>query len=276
MTVHIDDNIEKEQIISRYMSFAKVMDLLTNRKAFLPSVDALKSGLLGDHLEGTFPPVIEWFLGGGGSALSHLVHQSFSRSLGINKTKMPPPPSVPPLPTVFGAIDVTADRNVSLICKRLSYWVDVQCWHRNDAESIAMWKIYGGSEPSLAIRSTPEKLSNAILPNATEQVHLKNVYYYNTQEPADFFVDDFSSVASKEIAYDYERELRVIAYTPSDKQRLNEDRQANGRYISVNLTELISDIVISPNAPDWFFDLARTLITEKLDVPVKRSALTPS
>ncbi|WP_417824193.1 hypothetical protein [Thalassospira lucentensis] len=276
MTVTIDEGVDRDQVISRYMSFAKVMDLLTNEKAFLPSVDALKGDLQGDHLEGAFPSLVEFVLSGGAAKLSHLVNQVLPRTLGVNKSEIPKLPSPAPLPTVFGEIEITGDRDLSSICKTLACWVDVQCWHRNDAESMAMWKIYGGAEPSLAIRSTVRNLSNSMLPNGNERVHLKNIQYYNSLEPADFFVDDFSSVASKEIAYDYEHELRVIAYTPSDKQHLHQDRQAKGRYISVNLEELISDIVISPNAPNWFFDLARTLIIEKLDVPVKRSALTPN
>ena len=38
----------------------------------------------------------------------------------------------------------------------------VNCWHINKHESAAMWDIYGGKEPSIAIKSTIKRLKQGI------------------------------------------------------------------------------------------------------------------
>jgi|GEM_PF-5719892 len=274
MAITVDDEIDGEWAISRYMSFAKLMDLLTRKQAFLSSVDALKYGVNGDHLEGTYPDIVEIVLSGITDQLDFLVNQAFPRTLGDNKTPMPSPPVREPLKTVFGDIPITTEKSISSICQDLSRWVDVQCWYNGSNENVAMWKIYGGSDPSFLVRSTVDKLAKAITASDDTNVRISKVRYYNTNEASDFMIDEISPFAFKEGAYEYEKEIRVIAYSPEDKCRISKERSEVGRYIGINVQELITDIVVSPNAPNWFFELAEKLISERVDAPISRSILS--
>jgi hypothetical protein len=46
--------------------------------------------------------------------------------------------------------------------KRLRERIYVNCWHRGPDDNMAMWTIYGGSSPSVAITTTLGKLKQAL------------------------------------------------------------------------------------------------------------------
>ena len=47
-----------------------------------------------------------------------------------------------------------------------------------------------------------------------------------------------------------------------------------GRYFQVNLSTLIGEILVAPQAPEWFSELVNSIITRyELQVPVRASTL---
>ena len=55
-------------------------------------------------------------------------------------------------------IEFTSDEFKTKLRER----VFINSWHKSPDDSMAMWRIYGGSEKSLAITTTVEQLRNAI------------------------------------------------------------------------------------------------------------------
>ena len=43
-------------------------------------------------------------------------------------------------------------------------------------------------------------------------------------------------------------------------KKSDEDKNENGKYISIDINELIEEIIISPYAKDWFFNIVEDLL----------------
>jgi hypothetical protein len=61
--------------------------------------------------------------------------------------------------------------------------VKINCWHRSDYESNAMWQLYAGVNKGVAICSTPDRMRTALKPfrlkpeYAEEQLFCGNIKY---------------------------------------------------------------------------------------------------
>jgi hypothetical protein len=144
--------------------------------------------------------------------------------------------------------------------------VFLNCWHDNDHESAAMWRIYLHSSDGVAIRTTAERLQSA-LSSLSETLYLGRVRYLDyarDKVPEQHELDPFFC---KRKSFDYEREVRALwlADGPHDEA---------GRYVPVNLGALVEEVVISPTANPWLEELVRS-VTGKygMDFPIVGSAL---
>ena len=106
----------------RYMDFTKFVSMLENGALFLPMLAKLD-----DPFEGSYAR--------GNEALRPLVHRH--------------------MPNAF---DLTAGEMVL----RLREFVAASCWHGNEQESAAMWRLYAQSNEAVCIQSTFRKLREAI------------------------------------------------------------------------------------------------------------------
>ena len=179
--------------------------------------------------------------------------------------------------TVFG--DVLAnDCDLSMPYKQHKEWVDVNCWHSNESESMAMWKIYGGSTNSLCIVTNAERLIKSVKHSAEKKLILSEIKYIDHAKD-DFKVDHpLSPLLHKSKFYSFENEVRLIAINPNinvfDK-RIESD---NGTLVSVELDILISEIRVAHDAPNWFLDLVRSIVKGKygLNIDVNSSKMSQS
>ena len=162
--------------------------------------------------------------------------------------------------------------------RRQKYVMFVNCWHINDYESGAMWKIYTGhSNDGIAIKTNFKKLKSSILiPNESEQDLLGP--FYHKIEYKDYTKDKtkgggniFKHFLQKRKSFDFEQELRAIIWNP-----MNYEKQ-KGIFIPVDLHSLIKEIYIAPKADPWIketiIELLYNLKLDKLKRHVKQSHL---
>ncbi|HHP1331796.1 TPA: hypothetical protein ACRXX4_000756 [Klebsiella quasipneumoniae] len=72
--------------------------------------------------------------------------------------------------------------------------------------------------------------------------------------------------------YTYEQEVRIIGYNSFCK--FKEMRADFGTKIKLDITNLIQEIKVSPYAPNWFFELVKSVCKKyDLDIPVNRSKI---
>jgi hypothetical protein len=160
-----------------------------------------------------------------------------------------------------------ADPDLLSDVARLREVILVNCWHMNRRESDALWRIYGGPDEAVAIRSTVSRVKAAFEP-CPHPVYVGQVLYTDYEFGA--IVPELTRFPFlfKRDTFEHEREVRAVIRVPS--------APAVGRYIPVDLDTLIDQIYVAPTAPDWVMDMV-ALLTAQYDTPrpVKRSLLNP-
>jgi hypothetical protein len=139
----------------------------------------------------------------------------------------------------------------------------VSCWHMNEAESEALWKIYGGQGCGIAVRSSYESLGAAI--SSTQPVYGGQVQYLDETKQALGADNLFYNCIWKRRSFEHEREFRVVVAT---------DEPAKGIPISVDLDRLVEEVVVHPQAEEWFVAIVTDLVkTVGINARVHRSRL---
>jgi hypothetical protein len=142
----------------------------------------------------------------------------------------------------------------------------VSCWHANENESMAMWKIYANMNNSISIKAKYSSLVAAF----DEDKYLGLVDYRKNGTRNAILENDFQVVMSKRIEYQFEREVRIVKKATDrfekKKKRLEEE---------IDLREIVAEVVVSPRAESWFFNIVRET-TRKFDFDfvIRKSALS--
>jgi hypothetical protein len=168
----------------------------------------------------------------------------------------------------------------SQLFKRLNFF---NCWHMNDGESDAMWKIYMKNSQGVAIQSTVDRVISCFQ-DAQDTVYLGEVQYVDRAKLATSTGTMFgaSDYMFKRLAFQHEREVRVGTYRSDVRIEyfdgagllkvpalgvMPEDilltPERKGVYVEANIPVLIEGVVVSPLSPVWFSDLVISLC-EKL------------
>ena len=149
----------------------------------------------------------------------------------------------------------------------------VNCWHINESESAAMWKIYASDNKGIAIQSTFKRLV-ASISSFSDSVYIGKVRYIDYQEETfkGNLEEIFEPVMTKPKWFEYEKELRAVVWETSESTM----RTCDGSVIvPVDLVKLIETVHLSPVLPSLIQD---TLISipEKFGVciSVRRSQLS--
>jgi hypothetical protein len=147
----------------------------------------------------------------------------------------------------------------SRVSKLLPSYTYLSCWHMNEYESVAMWKIYQSGEPQgIAVRSTYQRLSESITDG--RDVYIGKVRYVDYE--ADMIPDDeYGPFLHKRKSFDYEREIRAIFKSPESSKHVGPTSVGRDALpISVDLDRLCETVYVSPKAREWFAQLVRDVI----------------
>lgn len=176
------------------------------------------------------------------------------------------------------------------ICKERTY---LNCWHLNENESAAMWDLYLKTNEGICIQSTYERLKSA-LEKSRETVYIGKVEYINYSK--DHIPDrdqetplgnTISPFLHKRESFKHESELRAIIqefprddgddFVISEEELEAEDtggESPSGRYVDIDLDELIDTIRVAPSAPDWIVELLESVLeTYGLDKDIIPSSM---
>lgn len=141
--------------------------------------------------------------------------------------------------------------------------VVVSSWHINEYESFAMWQIFTQNSEGLAIQSTIGRLQNSLKPEKNFKQFIGEVNYIDYKKEYIPFDDLFFPFLFKRKSFQYEREIRIISDTSSDKIKINE-----GLKIDVDISQLIEKIYIHPKSENWYKNLVIELVS-KLDFNIE-------
>lgn len=227
-----------ETIVWRYMSIEKLLDLVTSQQITLASLDKFA-----DPWEGHLPEADI-------QALTKSLSERISSFLSER---------------VFDTL-----RHGRSGRKKTMY---VNCWHRSEVESAALWSIYAG-ESGVAIKSSIGSLKKSI--SCPWEFHIGNVEYIDYEAKGASSGSTLSSITPaflKRKSFSHEQEVRVfvedIAYSAGASDERMDADECGYVKLDIDTLELVQMLHVSPNAPEWVENaIAATL--EKFDIPRER------
>lgn len=235
-------------VLWRFMDFTKFADLIITNKLYLNRMDC-------------FEDTYEGYLSG---FMKDSIRKSYN-DLGIPVKK-----------------DIYENRIENQ--KNIRYYAYANCWHKNDYESAAMWKLYASSNESIAIKINLNCLKESLIldNNMIENgnVFLDSVNYidYSKLEtyPDNLFKNWKNLLFTKRMSFIHENEVRImylmnkglatLGNTDIAKENIGKSsdllKKMNpyGIYLDVNLKKLIKEIYVSPNAPEWFYQMTKKFL----------------
>lgn len=215
---------ERTEVMWRYMDFAKFVTMLKDRGLWLSRADKL-----GDRFEG---------------ARGYRNREDQWKDYCLEYFRH----SIRTVPgqTEEGLKNIEADaarlyEDFRLVAKRDIERSYVTCWHANEGESEALWRLYcPPPSPGIAIFTTFELLDTAL--GEDNEVNFGHVQYIDYRRA---FSPTYDRVFAKRSTLSHEQEVRGVVTT-------DEKKDEAGFVIKVDLAHLIGKVVISPFAPAWF------------------------
>lgn len=141
----------------------------------------------------------------------------------------------------------------------------VNCWHKSDDESEAMWKLYSASGQGIAIESTIGQLKDSMINE--ENLEIEEVRYLSENSPGEYD-GKMNTLAWKRKSFEHEKELRAIV-------SLKEN--GKGMFVKCDLGKLISHIHISPSSAPYYKKVIQYICSGNklpgIDKPITQSSL---
>ena len=132
----------------------------------------------------------------------------------------------------------------------------VSCWHENETESEALWRLYCPPPTAgIAIRTTFADLKQVFGDDLSISIGRVKYVDFRTQ-----FAGVNDAIFRKRKSLQHEQEVRAVI-----RERLVDER--TGLSLRVDLPALIKEIVVSPFSPAWLESIVSDLLL-RYDVPV--------
>lgn len=131
----------------------------------------------------------------------------------------------------------------------------ISCWHIEDHESVAMWKLYSDLGKGVAITSTPKRLSFSLKPfrlkpeYGIEPLWGGNVAYVDLLQTR-LQVSMLERFFFKHNAYSWEQEFR-LAISVRLAEEFGVIIPEDGIFVDVDISELIEEIHIGPEIDEF-------------------------
>lgn len=245
------NNYNEEQVVWRYMDFTKFLSMLQYRALFFCSCSIMQKM---DPFEGEYPK----------KNLKALRDKKDFVQLSPKYTQKP-----------------------GLYRKKFLENVGINCWHANDTENAAMWKVYLSSKDGIAIKSKIKNLKDSFYSNDEDVIFIGDIQYndyefndiqMNYAEYLDTVVElanegnnlsdsdilnklakhYYPLILSKRKEFEYGKEIRLISPI-NQKTKIKRLKNA-GKFVNVDLDILIDEIVISPSSDLWYVDLVKDVV----------------
>jgi len=194
-----------------------------------------------------------------------------------------------PFEGIFKLKDYDTSKNMFSDQQETKKYYFLNCWHINENQSDAMWKIFLDTKNGIAIKSTIGKLIES-LENSKDDIFISKVYYRDYEnvtfnelmfeEQNKIFGGRGGSINQfnyKRISFEHEKELRLyyidLPIPHAIKNGIPREPLTH-KQIDINTNELINEIVIAPFADIWFKDLVEKVISRlNFNFKVKKSDL---
>jgi hypothetical protein len=148
----------------------------------------------------------------------------------------------------------------------------VSCWHMNEDESPAMWKLYTSHGDSICIKST-YNIIDINLPRT--YCYIGCVKYINYRHDVFDVRLALNYIIHKLKSFEHEKEVRaVIPYLKIITRKIKVIADKKGLLVPIDLSKLVQQVFVSPHSKPIFFEIVKGLLeTYGLNVPVLKSEM---
>jgi hypothetical protein len=226
----------------RYMDLSKFIWMIQRKALFF-----CRSDLMGDPFEGHYTKAIAD------------QEEEYIRTLQANAAFMAIPHSLDIARETYRA-------KTKELPKQLKEKYYVSCWHMNEEESPAMWKLYTSQNESICIRSKYRTLGD-LLPAGV----LFGIVKYIDYRRDTFDTNDMLSyIVHKRKSFEHEREIRAVVYR--NETCPFEPAGEKGLIVPINIPALIEEIFVSPTSQSPLTEVVACLAHKYgLSAPVLQS-----
>jgi len=219
----------------RYMDFSKFVAMLVNKGLYLSRLDKL-----GDAYEGWVPQSPKGYYDG------FLGRKFMQRDLDLRKQSQ---------------------------ASKLDFFIS--CWHANERQSDAMWKLYSKGTEGIAIRTTSRNLQ-AALTDAPEDLWLYEVMYADLEKEPIHGGSMVRACVTKRIPFAHEKEVRVVWHNSEPPVSIRKKHELDsGFYVNCNMTTLIEQVYVAPTENPWFVPIVKdVLVRYGINAEVVQSGLS--
>ena len=144
----------------------------------------------------------------------------------------------------------------------------VNCWHINNSQSDAMWRIYSKDGFGLAIQSTIRNLKDSFQ-LFKEPIYVGKIKYIDFSTDMLESLNGLEPYIYKRKSFEHENELRAVLWSAHSNVNIDDmeidkaypiDILDHGKYVEVDVNILIECIYISPTAPSWYTGLIEKIL----------------
>ncbi|MBQ3113780.1 MAG: DUF2971 domain-containing protein [Phascolarctobacterium sp.] len=130
----------------------------------------------------------------------------------------------------------------------------VNCWHMNNFENVAMWKIYAENNMGIAIQTRVDKLKEAIrsVNNTRHKLYFQKVTYGDFENDNLPIIEPVNILFYKKKEFEYEKEFRIA--------RVNKGTKEDFFRLKVDLNTLIENVYVAPTAPTYYKELLQNVL----------------
>ena len=161
------------------------------------------------------------------------------------------------VPVSFGA-----DGKALEIIELMRRQTRASCWHEEEVESDALWRLYGTKEEIVALGATVGRLRAAI-DGLPERISISRVRYIDFASWVLPPGEVFYPAIYKRHAFAHEREVRIVVQPALGWEALLAEGvpgRLPGLSIPVDVGTLIDEVWVSPYGGQWLLQAVRALV----------------
>jgi len=191
--------------------------------------------------------------------------------------------TIPQKEAEYRARSITDDqtiKSISNLHKKLKGHFIVNCWHINNAENDAMWRLYLKDNDGIAIRTTVRNLLDS-LKTAKEDIYCSEVRYINFEKdkwlpPIDSY-NAFAPIIHKRLEFTHENEVRLIHqidFVNDIDSFWQKQPKIKGKDVSIDINNLINTVYCAPSSDRVQIEKIKNIVNEYgYNFEVKKSKL---
>lgn len=178
--------------------------------------------------------------------------------------------------------DIHSIESISNLHRKLKGHFLVNCWHINNGENDAMWRLYLKNNDGVAIRTTVRNLLESFT-NTEEEINCSIVRYIDYDNdiwmpPTIKGYNMFTPIIHKREEFSHENELRLIHQIDWHNRDIDEywceQPKGKGKDIHVDLTKLVNIICTAPTSNEMQIAKIKHIVQKNgFDFQVEKSKL---